>query len=514
MIALLTFIIYAIAQFVVARIAGTERKGNAQASRSASFFRGDGRAPWPVVAYGMIGASLTGATLISVPGNVWVQNFWYMPMVLGFAVGYVIIALVLLPLYYRMGLTSIYTYLDQRLGHSAYLTGNFFFFLSRLLGSAVRIYVVILVLTNFLPDGLVAVTNPTVAFTVLAALFIGMVYFITYKGGVKSIIWTDVLQTSFMLFAVGLGIFMICRQMGWGIGDMFSNLRSAVNTHIMSGAGRGASRAAFEPAAGYGYHLVSWFDWDWAHGTNAVKQFISGIVVTIAMTGLDQSMMQKNLACKDLKAAQKNMYMTGIIIVAVNIFILLLGALLCIYVAKNGGMAAMGIHRTDEIFPAIASTRLGPVVSIFFMLGLISASFPSAAAAMTSLTGSLYLKKGDDRGNVRMRMLVQAGVGLMFLAAIMLLYLVSNDAVINIIYRLSSYTYGPLLGLFFFGILTRREVGRWVAPTVSLLAPVLCLVLNAVLKGTVGFDLGFSLLLVNGTLTFIGLCLCSRSRQQ
>lgn len=502
MVALITFILYTIAQYVVARIAGADHKSAANSvSKSASFFRGDGRTPWPVIAYGMLGASLTGVTFISVPGNVWNQNFWYMPMVLGFMVGYVIIALVLLPLYYKMGLTSIYTYLDGRLGRSAYWTGNAFFFMSRMLGSAVRIYAVILVLTTFLPSALDLHLSPTLSFAAMAMLFIGLVYLITYRSGVKSIIWTDALQTTFSLLAIVLGIVMICRHMGWGITDVFANLHKGINHNRLPDGSE---------VTGYGHAFTSWFDWRWAGATNAVKQFISGIVVTIAMTGLDQSMMQKNLACKDLKSAQKNMYMTGAIIVAANLLILILGALLCVFVSSRGGMEALGIGRTDEIFPMIASRRLGPVVSIFFILGLLSASFPSAGAAMTSLTGSLYLHKGDDREDVGRRKMVQGCVALMLFAVIMLFFLVSDDAVINLVYKLASYTYGPLLGLFFFGILTKRQVSGWVAPTVSILSPLICLTLNLVLRSSVGFDLGFSLLLVNGIITFAGLCICSR----
>ncbi|MCQ2144892.1 MAG: sodium:solute symporter [Bacteroidales bacterium] len=504
MIALLTFILYALAQYVVARIAGSDRKvAMGSLSKSVSFFRGDGRTPWPVIAYGMLGASLTGVTFISVPGNVWVQNFWYMPMVLGFVVGYIIVARVLLPLYYRMNLTSIYTYLDGRLGRSAYWTGNAFFFLSRLLGTAVRIYAVIIVLTTFLPQSLGLHVSETLLFGAIAVLFISLVYIMTYRGGVKSIIWTDALQTTFSLLAIVLGIVVICRQLGWGVTDIFSNLRQDINHNLLP-SGR--------EVAGYGHTYISWFDWRWADATNAVKQFISGIVVTIAMTGLDQAMMQKNLACKDLRSAQKNMYMTGAIIFAANLLILLLGALLCVYVNSRGGMGALGIGRTDEIFPMIASRRLGPVVSIFFILGLLSASFPSAAAAMTSLTGSIYLWKGDDRQDVGRRKLAQGVIALLIFSVIMIFFLVSDDAVINLVYKLASYTYGPLLGLFFFGILTKREVSKWVSPAVSVLSPLLCLALNMILRRSVGFDLGFSLLLVNGTVTFLGLLICSRRR--
>jgi len=488
---LIAFILYTVLLFATAWVAGGGRSG---AAGAGAFFRGDRKAPWPVVAYGMIGASVTGVTFISVPGNVWTQNFFYMPMVLGFVVGYIVVANVLLPMYYKMGLTSIYTYLGERFGKSSYWTGTSFFILSRLLGAAVRVYVVIVVLMTFLPSAFVDGLSPIGTFALTAATFLLLVYLYTYKGGVKSIIWTDVLQTTFMLLAVALGIVFICREMGWGMGEMFTSVGQAVNENGAIGAGR---------------PFVSWFDWDWHHGTNAIKQFISGIVVTVAMTGLDQAMMQKNLACRDLRSAQKNMYMTAGIIVAVNLFFLLLGALLCVYVNSIGGFEALGISRTDEMFPAVASRCLGQGVAVFFLLGLISAAYPSAGAAMTSLTSAVCIDflSTDD---VRKRKLVQAFVAAAFFVIMMVLYLVSNDAVINVIYKVASYTYGPLLGIFFFGILTGWKVRDWASPVVAVLSPLLCLALNIALRHFFGFDLGFSLLLVNGMLTFVGLFLCRK----
>lgn len=493
------FAVYTILLFAISHYSA--RGGSAN-----SFFKGDRQAPWFVVAYGMIGASLTGVTFISVPGNVWTQNFFYMPMVLGFAVGYVIIAKVLLPLYYRMGLTSIYTYLDERFGRSSYWTGSSFFILSRLLGAAVRVYVVIVVLLSFLPVSFVASLGSFGAFVLVSLVFLLLVYLYTYRGGVRSIIWTDVLQTSFMLLAVALSIIFICKDMGWSFGEMFSSVGSAINENVS--------------VVGNGRPFTSWFDRNWNHGTNVIKQFISGIVVTIAMTGLDQSMMQKNLACKDLKSSQKNMYSTAAIIVAVNLFFLLLGALLCVYVNDKGGFEAFGIAKTDQIFPAVASTCLGPGVALFFLIGLISASYPSAGAAMTSLTSTICVdflgfnrrSDLDEKSKERKRKLIQAGVTLAFFLIMSVLFLISNDSVINIIYKLASYTYGPLLGMFFFGILTRADIHDKAAPYVAVLSPLLCLLLNTLLKNSLGFDLGFSLLLVNGLLSFAGMALISKRK--
>lgn len=451
--------------------------------------RASSKAPWPVVAYGMIGASISGVTFISVPGNVWVQNFFYMPMVLGFVLGYVIVARVLLPLYYRMGLTSIYTYLGERMGKTSEKTGSVVFFISRLLGAAVRVFVVIVVLFSFLPESITE-GNSLAAFVLAAAIFLVLLYLYTYRGAVKTLIWTDVLQTTFMLLAVGLTIFFICKDMGWSLGAMFSAVGSTLNENAS--------------AVGCGRPFTSWFDWNWANGTNALKQFISGVFVTVAMTGLDQAMMQKNLACKDLKSAQKNMYTTSIIIVVANLFFLLLGALLCVYTQKLGGLEALGVSRTDELFPAIASRCFGVGLGIFFLIGLISASYPSAGAALTSLTTSVCVDFLGDNSEGR-RKKVQAWLTLLFLGILVALQLLSSDAVINLIYKLASYTYGPLLGLFFFGILTRRKVCDRATPFVAVAAPLICLVINLLGRKFLGFDLGFSLLVVNGLLTFAGL---------
>lgn len=440
------------------------------------------KAPWPVVAYGMLGASVTGVTFISVPGNVWVQNFFYMPMVLGFVAGYVIIAKVLLPLYYRMGLTSIYTYLGERMGKTSEKTGSVVFFISRLLGAAVRVFVVIVVFLAFIPKSLTG-ENSLLAFTVVSVIFLALLYLYTYKGAVKTLIWTDVLQTTFMLLAVGLTIFYICKDMGWSLGGMFSAVGSSP--------------------------FSRWFDWNWSSGTNAVKQFISGIFVTVAMTGLDQSMMQKNLACKDLKSAQKNMYTTSLIIVAANLFFLFMGALLCLYCQKLGGFEALGISRTDELFPAIASRHFGVGLGIFFLIGLISASYPSAGAALTSLTTSICVDFLGDNDN-RRRKRVQAWLTLLFLVLLIALQVLSSDAVINLVYKLASYTYGPLLGIFFFGILTERKVRDKATPLVAAASPAICLAINLLGRKYLGFDLGFSLLVVNGLLSFAGLWIFSK----
>ena len=491
------FVIYTALLFVISRLTG-------RSSSSSSFFSGDRKVPWPVVAYGMIGSSISGVSFISVPGNVWAQNFFYMPLVLGFVVGYIVIAKVFLPLYFRKGLTSIYGYLGERFGRRSHITGSATFMVSRLLGAAARIFVVVVVLYAFVPASVSGTLGRFGTYAVISAAFLLLLYFYTYKGGVRTIIWTDVMQTTVMLLAIGCTIVLICRDMGWNFREMTAGVSAAVNQN--------------EGTVGYGKPFTAWFDWDFAHATNAVKQFISGIFVTIAMNGLDQAMIQKSLSCKNLKAAQKNMYTASIIIVVVNLFFVLLGSLLCVYASHLGGFEQLGITKTDELFPVIASRYLGVGVGVLFLIGLISASYPSSGAALTSLTTSFCVDflKFTEKGSVReerketVRRLVEAAVALAFLVIILILCAVSNDAAVNLIYKLASYTYGPLLGLFLYGIITDRRVDDRAVPFIAVSAPLICLAVNFILKRVSGFDLGFSILIVNALLTMAGMHLFSR----
>jgi Na+/proline symporter len=461
-------------------------------SDSGSYFSGNKKSPWFIVAYGMVGTSISGVTFISVPGNVLNQNFFYMPLVLGFVVGYIVIAQILLPLYYKMNLTSIYTYLEKRFGFFTYKTGASVFMVSRVLGAAVRIFVVVLVLHTFLPDG-------KVPFWIVAFIFMFFIFLYTYKGGVKTIIWTDVLQTTFMLLAVFLTIFFVAKEMGWN----FSEMASAVANTDYS----------------------SWFDMRWSSGTNAIKQFISGIFITIVMTGLDQEMMQKNLSCKNIHDAQKNVYTTSITIVIVNFFFLLLGAVLALFVSsKLGGMHAIGLAdaaehftkaQTDKLFPTIASSYLGLGVGLFFIIGLISASYPSAGGALTSLTTSFCIdfvgfnKRPElsDSKKFIIRHRAHAGFAILFFILILLLYVLNNQTVIDLVYMVASYTYGPLLGMFFFGIFTKYAVKDKFVPYVAILSPILCFLLDFAGKQFLGFGFGFTILIFNGFFTFIGMFL-------
>jgi len=482
---LIAFTLYTALLFFVSWL--TSRKAD-----MGSYFLGNKKSPWYIVAYGMVGTSISGVTFISVPGNVLNQNFFYMPLVLGFLLGYLVIAKILIPLYYKMNLTSIYTYLEKRFGFFTYKTGASVFMVSRILGAAVRIFVVVLVLHTFLPEG-------SVPFWVVSFIFMFLIFLYTFRGGVKTIIWTDVLQTTFMLLAVFLTIFSIARAMDWSVGDMLSEV----------------GKSSFS----------NWLDWEWSHGTNAIKQFIAGMFITIVMTGLDQEMMQKNLSCKNIKEAQKNVYTTSVTIVVVNYFFLLLGAVLAIYVnSKLGGMEGIGLAdadgiftkaQTDKLFPTIASQYLGLGVGLFFIIGLISASYPSAGGALTSLTTSFCIdfvgfnSRTDltEARKKRIRQMAHAGFAILFFIIIIILHIVNKQAVIDLVYLLASYTYGPLLGFFFFGLLTKYQVKDKFMPFVAIASPVLCYILDTAGKAYLGFGFGFTILIVNGLFTFAGMYL-------
>ena len=487
---LIAFTLYTALLFFISWL--TSRKAD-----SGSYFLGNKKSPWYIVAYGMVGTSISGVTFISVPGNVLNQYFYYMPLVLGFVIGYIVIAQVLMPLYYRMNLTSIYTYLERRFGIFTYRTGAVVFMVSRVLGAAVRIFVVVLVLHAFLPAG-------SVPFWIVAFIFMFLIFLYTFKGGVKTIIWTDVLQTTFMLLAIFLTVFFICKEMGWSFGKM----ASAVSLSDYS----------------------KMFNWNWGSPTNVVKQLIAGAFISIAMTGLDQEMMQKNLTCKTLKDAQKNIYTTSITLVVVNFFFLLLGAVLAIYVqARLGGMQGVGLAdamgvftkaQTDKLFPTIASQYLGLGVGLFFIIGLISASYPSAGGALTSLTTSFCIdfigfnKKEhlSQERKIFIRKTTHAAFALLFFFLIVILYFVNNDTVIDLVYKLASYTYGPLLGLFFFGILTKYKVRDKYIPYVAIASPILCYLLDVAGKSWFGFGFGFTILIMNGLFTFLGMWLFRKGK--
>ncbi len=446
-----------------------------------AFFVGERRSPWYIVAFGMIGASLSGVTFISVPGMVAANQFSYLQMVLGYLPGYAVIAFVLMPLYYRLRLTSIYGYLGQRFGRKSYLTGAWFFLLSRSLGSAARLYLVAVVLQFLLFDAWGVPFIATVVITIL------LIWLYTNRGGIRTIIWTDTLQTLFMLLAVVFTVVLLGQKLGWDIGETIAQVRSS-----------DLSRVFF-------------FD-DPKPGTYFWKQFLGGMFIAIAMTGLDQDMMQKNLSCRSVGEAQKNMVSFSLVLVLVNAVFLMLGALLYLYVERFGIALP---DKADQLYPMLATDGSLPVVvGLLFILGLIAAAYSSADSALTALTTSvcvdiLDIERRPEAERMPLRRKVHVVMSAVMVVLIMLFKWLNDDSVIKTVFVVAGYTYGPLLGLFAFGMLTKATVrDRWV-PIVSVLSPLLTFVLDRnseLLFG--GYTFGFELLLVNGAITFLGLLVC------
>jgi Na+/proline symporter len=479
-IILIIFLIYTIILFAVTWL--TARKADNQ-----SFFIGNKISPWFVVAYGMIGASLSGVTFMSVPGWVKDTQFSYMVVVLGYLVGYFVIALVLLPLYYRLRLTSIYSYLDQRFGYWSYKTGAGFFIISRILGASLRMFLVISVLQTFVFDAW------NIPFWINVMVFIILIIIYTLKGGIKTIIWTDTLQTTFMLLAVVLSIIYISKGLGMPFSELISSIRDS--------------------------NVTNMFNTDWHHERFFVKQFFSGMFITIVMTGLDQEMMQKNLSCRNIKEAQKNMFTFSFILIFVNLLFLFLGAFLLLYSQKAG----VSVAATDELFPKIALEYLGPLAGVVFLIGLISAAFPSADGALTSLTTSisidfLGLEKREgisEKKKTRIRYAVHLSISVVFFVSIMIFSVLNDRAVIDKLFTIAGYTYGPLLGLYSFGLFTKREVNDRITPAIAVISPVICFFLSKYSEALLnGYKFGFELLLLNGLITFLGLWIFSRKSEK
>ena len=445
-----------------------------------TFFKANNSSPWYLVAFGMIGASLSGVTFISVPGWVEGQNMSYFQMVLGYVVGYAVIGLVLLPLYYRLNLTSIYTYLENRFGKYSYKTGASFFLLSRTIGAAFRLFLVANVLQIILFDAYGIPFWITVSITIL------LIWLYTFKGGIKTIVWTDTLQTLFMLIAVGVCIYTISDEME------ISNIFSYVADSELS--------------------KTFFFD-DVNAGNYFWKRFLAGAFVAIVMTGLDQDMMQKNLTCRNLKDAQKNMFWFTIVLVIVNFFFLALGVLLTDYAQQNG----IDAHK-DQLFPIIATKgNLGLATAIFFLLGLIAAAYSSADSALTSLTTSFSIdileidKKKDKKEQEKTRKKIHILFSFILIATILVFkYFIADESVIAKIFTFANYTYGPLLGLYAFGLFTKLKVKDKMVPFICLASPFLTFSINYLALEYIGFDFGFSLLILNGLVTFIGLYIFKR----
>ncbi|MEI6311341.1 MAG: sodium:solute symporter [Bacteroidota bacterium] len=473
---LIIVLIYFAALLVIAYYAS---KG----ATNESFFIGKKNSSWLLVAYGMIGTSLSGVTFMSVPGGVNAGHFGYLQVVIGYLIGYMVVAFVLLPLYYKLNLTSIYSYLENRFGIAAYKTGASFFILSRTLGATIRIYLVIKTLQ------LIILNELGIPFALTVFVILLMILLYTYKGGVKTIVITDTLQTTFMLLALIVTVGVIMSHLNFSFSDLTSTLQAK------------------------GYSQV--FHYDWKAKNYFLKHIIGGMFITIAMTGLDQEMMQKNISCKSLGDAQKNMIVFSSILLFVNLLFLILGGVLYIYAAQNNiALPAKG----DDLFPLIALKYLSPIVGLIFIIGLISALFPSADGALTALTSSvcidlLNLKSRTDMTDKQKesrRITVHLLLTLLFFILIILCKIIDDGNILNIILTVAGYTYGPLLGLFAFGIITRKQVLTWMVPIVCVLSPIICYVLDTnSVAWFQGYVFGFELLFVNGLITFLGLYISS-----
>ncbi len=467
-----TFLAYTLLIFVVSW--WTSRKAD-----NESYFIGNRKSPWLVVAYGMIGASLSGITFISVPGWVGTTHFTYFVMVLGYVAGYAVVSLVLLPVYYKLNLTSIYTYLGTRFGRASYKTGSSFFLLSRIIGASFRMFLVVSVLQVFIFD------HYGVPFWVTVVLFMFLIQLYTLKGGIKTIVWTDTLQTTFMLLAAVLIVGIILHQMHTGLGDMWTNVWHSDYSKIIVTNVKSPQ--------------------------NFVKLFISGMFITIAMTGLDQDMMQKNLSCRNLKDARKNMTMLSLILVPVNLIFLFLGAVLYFY-AAHLHLDTSGL--TDYLLPKIAFDYLGMTGGLVFTIGLIAAAYSNADSALTALTTTLTIDilELDKRYAGQPEILRKKREKLHFLMMLIIIFviilfkLINNQAIIAQLFTFAGYTYGPLLGLFSFGLFTCIAVkDKWV-PLVAVLSPFIGYGLTKLLQYIfTGYQTGFEILLLNGLITFIGL---------
>ena len=459
-------------------------------ANNESYYVGNRSSAWYLVAYGMIGASLSGITFISVPGTVGVSQFSYLQVAMGYLLGYLVVAFILLPVYYRLQLTSIYSYLEQRFGFYSYKTGAFFFIVSRVIGAAFRMYIVVNVLQIFVFDQM------GVPFFVTVIVFIFLILLYTYQGGVKTIVYTDTLQTTFMLLSVVLSIVFIMKAMHLDMAGVYHRIAGSAYSQVFFGD----------------WHLKSFFP----------KQFFGGMFITIAMTGLDQEMMQKNISCKTLKDAQKNVLTFSVIMFVVTALFLVLGALLYIY--ANETQVPLMAHPdgkiiTDDVFPHIALHYFGDISAIFFIIGLISASYPSADGALTALTSVFCLDFLGLKNNTakteeqkkETRQVVHIAFAAILLLVIVLFRIVNNDTLINELFTWAGYTYGPLLGLYAFGLFTKLRLrDRWV-PLVCIVSPVVCVLLNEYSEKLFsGYHFGFEMIILNGALTFSGLLLISK----
>ena len=453
---------------------------------NAGFFSGNRKSPWYLVAFGTIGAAISGVTFVSVPGMVAASSFSYLQMILGFAVGQLIIAFILIPLYYKMNLVSIYGYLENRFGIYSYKTGAWFFFISKMLGASVRLFVVCIVLQFLVCDPLHLPFILNIVFTV------GIVWLYTFRGGVKSVVWTDSLKTFCLIVSIELTIYYIGKNLELNAGSIWA----LVGDSDMS--------------------KIFFFD-DINDKRYFWKQFLAGVFTTIAITGLDQDMMQRTLSCKNFRDARKNMITGGILQIFINLLFLTLGVLLYIYAVNK--LIALP-DKGDDVFPFLAM-QFSPVVGVLFIIGLISAAYSAAGSALTALTTSFTVdilespKTKTENQVTSIRKKVHIGMAIIMAASIFIINILNNESVIQTVYKVASYTYGPLLGMFVFGIFTKWKIRDKWAPLVAIISPVICLVLDLNSKVWFnGYEFSHERLIFNALFTFIGLCLLIRRKSR
>lgn len=466
MLIIITVLLYFAALMLFSRI--TARHGD----NNQTFFRANRRSPWYMVAFGMIGASISGITFVSVPGMTMFTGMTYVQMCIGFILGYFAVAFVLLPVYYRLNLTTIYTYLKERFGMRSYKTGAWFFLISKMTGAAVRFYVVCIILQRFVLDAI------GVPFALTVVAMVALIWLYTRRGGIKTLVWTDTFQTTCMFAALILIIYNVMGQLGMSATDAVKAIATDEHSRMFV------------------------MD-DWISKQNFWKQFLSGAFVVIVMTGLDQDMMQKNLTCRTLREAQKDMCTYGFAFVPANILFMALGVLLMQLAQKDGiALPASG----DELLPMFAATgRLGSTVVVLFTIGIVAASFSSADSALTALTTSYCVDIRQREGDEQLRRRAHIGIAVVFGLFILLFKTLNSTSVIDAIYILCSYTYGPLLGLFAFGLFTRRKPCDKLVPYIAVASPIVCFALEKTAMQCWGYKFGYELLMINGLLTFMGL---------
>jgi Na+/proline symporter len=480
---ILAFVIFYFTALVIISRITSQKAGNSE------YFIGNRQSPWYAIAFGMIGDSLSGVTYISVPGSVGMAKFSYLQVVMGYVLGYWIIGAVLLPLYYRWQFTSIYTYLEKRYGVAAQKTGALFFVLSRLLGAAARLWLAASVLQVFVFDGL----NIPFAFSI--AIIIGLMMFYTYRGGIKTLVWTDAFQSAFLLLGVLLSIAAISSQLHWSLSDLVQQVVHSKYAQI--------------------------FFLDPMPKNFFLKQFVAGVFIAVSMTGLDQNMMQKNLSCRSLPEAQKNVYWFSIVMLLVNVLFLCLGAMLYVYVEVKGIALPT---KSDELFPTLALHHLGTFAAMVFVMGLTAATFNSADSVLTTLTTSFYYdflwlhkRPESEKRKTFWRHIIHLFFGFLLFGVILVFHLLNNQAVIYTILLVAGYTYGPLLGMFAFGIFSQRSVQEHIIPFVCIAAPLASFLISYWVNDLKppflqGYLIGNELLLINGGITWCGLRLFSKKK--